>query len=137
MIMLKIVDMERVWQAVLPGLLHRVVPLVQAAMARRSAGAAADAPAQKKEALKAALLAFWHWLHLVVAPGAVATLDPVALAAGGFVPSEGSSEGGHRLREEHGIAGAEGVVEGSQGKMAAAAGCGLRLPRFPPGFSAV
>jgi hypothetical protein len=34
-----------------------------------------------KETLKAVLLALWHWLHLIIAPGALAPLPPIALAA--------------------------------------------------------
>jgi hypothetical protein len=41
--------------------------------------AAASAQGAAKETLKAVLLALWHWLHLVIAPGALAPLPPIAL----------------------------------------------------------
>ena len=69
--------LEQLWQAVLPSLLRLVVPHVQAALVR--AAAAASAQGAGKETLKAVLLALWHWLHLVIAPGALAPLPPIAL----------------------------------------------------------
>ena len=112
----------------------------------------AGAQVKRKEALKASLLALWHMLHLIVAPGAVAALDPVALAAADIAPGNErgreSGEGGGRDHQvcgeigdpegsEPGAARKGGAVSGSRGgggaQVECADGGGYGSPRFPPG----
>ena len=99
----------------------------ESALEQAEGGAGAEESATKllerKEAFKAALLALWHWIHLVFAPGAVASLPSGVLAVNG---------GGEELVErEEGtdreVAGL-GVSTLTAAAVAAAKGS---LPRFP------
>ena len=70
----------------------------ESALEQAEGGAGAEESATKllerKEALKAALLALWHWIHLVFAPGAVASLPSGVLAVNGGGEELGEKEEG-------------------------------------------